>query len=339
VFLGLWRFYVTRADIGVAREMSDQLRLLADPEGKPTSRVLAHFTLGWTALVGGDIEVAEAEAAAGFDLYRPEQRCAPAYRIGHDPGTGCAIYAAFARWLLGHPDQARGGVGDAMGLAGVVAHPFSEAHASLWGSIIAQLLADPQTVEERAAATAAIATEQQYALWAAGADVMRGWALAARGQGAEGLERMRRGVVEWQVCGARLLLPYFLGLMADIQHALGQNENATTMLGEALQRVAGTGERWFEAELHRLKGAFLLAQSPAAVGEAEASLRQALAIARQQGARSLELRAAHDLARLWAEQGERQKALELLAPVYGWFTEGFDTPDLKHAKALLDELA
>jgi predicted ATPase len=134
-------------------------------------------------------------------------------------------------------------------------------------------------------------------------------------------------------------VPYYLGLMAGVLRGAGSGSEALALLDEALARVNRTGERWFEAELHRLKGEALLAYSSERAGEAEACYQQALAVAHKQGARFWELRATTSLARLWAEHGERQKTHDLLAPIYGWFTEGFETPDLADAKALLDALA
>ena len=134
-------------------------------------------------------------------------------------------------------------------------------------------------------------------------------------------------------------LPHFLGLLAGVHTQAGSPTQALALLTEALAIVERTQERWFEAELHRLRAEALLAGSPRDVAEAEASLRRALAVAREQGAKFWELRAAITLARLWRDQGKRREARDLLAPVYGWFTEGFDTLDLKEAKALLDELS
>lgn len=338
VSLGLWRCHITRADLEASREMSDQLRRLADLDGDPATRVTANFTRGWTMLVSGDLPIAEEAVTAGIELYRPGQRAASAYRIGHDPGTGCMIYRAMTQWLRGYPDRAQAGIADAIRLAEVIDHPFSAAHVWLFGAVTGLLMMDTQAVEERAAVASAISTEQRFPLWAAGAEQMQGWTLARRGCEREGLEQMRRGLAGWQACGARLMTPFYLGSLADTCRAHGQPESAFALLDDALERVASTGERWFAADLHRIRGRCLLAQSRASACEAEALFQQALAIARQQDARSLELRAACDLARLWADRGERKKARDLLAPLYGWFTEGFDTAGLIEAGKLLDEL-
>lgn len=338
VSLGLWRCHITRADLGPARRMSEQLRRLADLDGDPATRVTADFTLGWTTLVSGDFATAEDALSAGIERYRPDQRSASAYRIGHDPGTGCLIYRAMTQWLRGYPDRARAGVADAMRLAETIAHPFSTAHVWLFGAVIAQLMTDLETVEERAAVATAVSTEQRFVLWAAGAEQLQGWALARRGRRREGLERMRNGLAGWNACGARLMVPFYLGCLADIHRVNGQSDEAILVLEDALELAESTGEQWFAAELHRIKGRCLLAQTQTTTCEAEGSFEKARAIASQQGARSLELRAACDLSRLWIGQGERQKALALLAPLHDWFSEGFDTVGLIEAKALIDEL-
>ena len=183
---------------------------------------------------------------------------------------------------------------------------------------------------------------------------MRGWALAAQGQGEEGIAHMRQGVAAWRAAGSEVGLTNYLSFLAEAYGHVGQTAEGLNVLAEALAFAHTTGERCYEAELHRLKGELLLQSgvqglgpgvSPSDAGlqsqdaEAEACFHQALDIARRQQARSLELRAAMSLSRLWQRQGKHTKARELLAPFYDWFTEGFDTPDLQDARALLEALA
>ncbi|NNG06407.1 MAG: hypothetical protein HKM90_01630 [Desulfobacteraceae bacterium] len=169
--------------------------------------------------------------------------------------------------------------------------------------------------------------------------LLRGWAIAAQGEGAEGIAQVRQGVVAHQATGAELHVPYFLSLLAEAYGEVGQPEEGLTLLVEALDRVNKTEERNWEAELHRRKGELLLIQQGQKVREAEECFRKALDTARRQQAKSLELRAAMSLSRLWQQQGKQEEAHQLLAEIYGWFTEGFDTADLKEAKVLLEELA
>ena len=162
--------------------------------------------------------------------------------------------------------------------------------------------------------------------------------MTIRGQGEEGLTQMRQGLTDFRASGAELAVPYFLALLAEGYDTLDQVEAGLNTLKEGLEVMERTGEHWWKAEVYRLQGALLLHQAPPDVAQAESCFHQALDIARSQQAKSLELRAATSLARLWQSQDKRQEAYDLLAPVYGWFTEGFDTADLQDAKTLLDEL-
>jgi len=183
-----------------------------------------------------------------------------------------------------------------------------------------------------------VATEQKVALMLALGPIMRGWALAMQGQGVEGLTQLRQGLDAYRATGAEFQRPHFLSMLAEVYRSLGQPEAGLTALSEALTLVEKTGERYYEAELHRLRGELLLQHAAPEVSHAETCFQRALDIARRQEAKSLELRAAMSLSRLWQQQGKRTEAYELLAPVYGWFTEGFDTADLQEAKALLEAL-
>ena len=169
--------------------------------------------------------------------------------------------------------------------------------------------------------------------------IMHGWALVQQGQAKEGIEQITQGSLAYRATGAELTRPYFLALLAEAYGAIAQPESGLTVLAEALTLMDTTGERVWEPELHRLKGALLLQQSADNHAEAQACFQQALDVARSQQVKLLELRTATSLSRLWQQQGKRAEARQLLAEVYNWFTEGFDTPDLREAKALLDVLA
>jgi predicted ATPase len=201
-----------------------------------------------------------------------------------------------------------------------------------------QVHGEPRVVEERARALMELATERGLSAWLADGTVLHGWAVAQRGETERGIAQLRQGLAAKEAIGVQQHTPGFLGLLAELQLGIKNSREALDVLDEALARVNQLQERWFEAHLLRLKGQALLVLSPEHAAEAETCYQQALAVARKQGARLWELRAAVSLARLWAGQGEQGKAHDLLAPIYGWFTEGFDTADLKDAKALLDEL-
>ena len=193
-------------------------------------------------------------------------------------------------------------------------------------------------MHEHAEAAVALATAQGFPQWAALGTSLRGWALAMQGQGEEGMAQVRQGIAAYRATGAALLVPYFCTLLADVSAHLGHTEDGLQALAEAHTLVEQQEERWWEAEIHRLRGVLLLRQPGTPQAEAEAWLQRALDVARRQEAKSLELRAAMSLSRLWQQQGKRAEAHELLAPIYGWFTEGFDTADLQEAKALLEAL-
>ena len=169
--------------------------------------------------------------------------------------------------------------------------------------------------------------------------VLQGWALAAQGQGAEGIGQLRQGLTAWLATGAAGTQAYFLGLLAEAYGTMGQAKEGLSVLTEALAAAHNSREGYYEAQLHRLKGELLLQQTAPDEHHAEACFHQALAIARRQQAKSWELRAATSLARLWQQQGKRAGAHAMLTPLYGWFTEGFDTADLQEAHALLEALA
>jgi predicted ATPase len=185
----------------------------------------------------------------------------------------------------------------------------------------------------------ALASEHGFALWATVGRILQGWAIAQRGEETSGIARIRDGLAAYEATGSRLFIPFFLALLAEALALAGKIEEALAALDGALAQAAVSGANGWDAEIHRLRGDLTLRLPYPDPMKAEESFRTALAIAREQGTRGYELRAATSLARLWGEQGRRDEARELLAPVYGWFTEGFDTADLKDAKALLDELA
>jgi predicted ATPase len=197
---------------------------------------------------------------------------------------------------------------------------------------------DVLAVHEHAEAAVALSTAQEFTQWAAVGTSLHGWALAMQGQGEAGWAQVRQGIATWRATGAALRVPYFCTVLAEVADHLGHTADGLQALAEAHTLVEQQEERWWEAEVCRLRGVLLLRQPGTPQAEAEAWLQCALDVARRQEAKSLELRAAMSLSRLWQQQGKRDKAQTLLVPIYGWFTEGFDTADLQEAKALLDAL-
>jgi predicted ATPase len=244
-----------------------------------------------------------------------------------------------AIWMLGYPDQARESILEALTLAQELTHPFSLGFALSMAAVIHQFVREAQAVQERAEALMTLSTEQGFPYYLAFGTILRGWALTAQGEAVEGIAQMRQGLVAYRATGAELHRPHFLSLLAEAEGEVRQPEEGLMVLVEALAIVDNTGERNWEAEVHRRKGELLLMQQGQKVGEAEECFRKALDTARGQQAKSLELRAATSLSRLWQQQGKRNEARQMLSEIYGWFTEGLDTADLKEAKVLLEELA
>jgi predicted ATPase len=205
-------------------------------------------------------------------------------------------------------------------------------------AFIAQYRRDVPATYEHAEATVTLSTEQGFPQYAAWGMSMCGWALAMQGQGEEGLAQVRQGIAAYRATGAALNVPHLCTMLADVSSHLGHTDDSLQALAEAYTLMEQHEERWWEAEIHRLRSVLLLRQPGAPSAEAEAWLQRALDVARRQEAKSLELRAAMSLSRLWQQQGKRQEAHDLLAEVYAWFTEGFDTSDLQDARSLLEEL-
>ena len=241
-------------------------------------------------------------------------------------------------WVLGYADQAQQRSQEALARAQQVGDPPSLAYAQLFAAVLSQHRRDVAATQAHADALMALATAQGLVHRVAHGRILRGWALAMQGDAATGVAHIQQGLEAVQGTGLKLYRPYLLALLAEAYGQAGQPEAGLTVLAEALTLVAATEERWWEAEVYRLQGALLLQLPRPDVGQAEACFQQALDVARRQQAKALELRAALSLSRLWQQQGKRAEARQLLAPIYGWFTEGFDTADLQEAKALLEAL-
>jgi class 3 adenylate cyclase/predicted ATPase len=338
VLFGLWRFYLVRSQLHTAREIGETLLRLAQRADDPALAVLAHYALGATWFYLGGLPAARQHLEAGIARYTPDQRRAPAFRMGSDPGIVCRLYAASTLWALGYPAQALARLHEGLTLAHALAHPYSLAHARVHAATVSQFRRDVPAVHEHAEAAVALATAQGFPQWAAWGTSLRGWALALQDQGEAGLAQLRQGLAAFRATGGAVLVPYLCTVLADVADHLGHTEDALQALAEAHTLVEQQEDRWWEAEVHRLRGIILLRQPGTPPAEAETWLQRALDVARRQEAKSLELRAAMSLSRLWQQQGKREEARQLLAEIYGWFTEGFDTKDLQEAKALLAEL-
>ena len=345
VLHGMWTFHFIRAELQTAQELGEQLLTLAQSAQDSALLLEAHRTLGESLYVRGELVLAQQHFEQGIALYDPQQHRSLAFLYGHDPGVSFLSIGAFALLCLGYPDQALARSHEAVTLARELSHPFSLAYALYVAAVFHGLRREGQAAQEGAEALIALCSEQGFSYWLVWGTILRGWALAEQGQGEEGIARMREGLAALQAMGAELARPFFLALLAEAYGKVGQAEEGLTLLAEALDVVNKTGECISEAEPYRLKGELTLAQSSvqslasSVQKEAEECFWKAIEIARKQSAKSLELRAVRSLARLWQSQGKKAEAQQLLAEIYGWFTEGFDTKDLQEAKALLEELS
>ena len=339
VLRGLWQYYHVRADFRTAHSLGEQLLALAQQTQDSAMLVAARAGLGRTLFFLGTVASAHTHFTQGIALYDPKQHRSFAFLYGEDAGVVCHSFAARALWSLGYPDQMLVRSYEAVTLAHQIAYPLSLIHALSAAAQFHQLRREVRCTQERAATTIILATEQGFPYWIAVCSMLHGWALAHQGRAKEGVEQINQGLIAFRATGGEITRPYYLALLAEAYEIMGQPEAGLTVLTEALTLVDTTGERYYEAEIYRLKGELLLQQSLDNSTEAETCFHHALEIARTQRAKSFELRAATSLARLWQQQGKRQEAHDVLAPVYNWFTEGFDTADLQEAKALLEEFA
>jgi class 3 adenylate cyclase/predicted ATPase len=339
VLRGLWNYYHVRAKHQTAHALGEQLLTLAHQVRDPIMLIAAHRALGTTSFYLGTVTSAHAHFTQGIALYDPQQHRASTFLYGEDSGVLCHSFAALTLWILGYPDQGLARSQEAVTLAQQCAHPLSLSFVLSFAAVFHQLRREARCTQERAEAALSVAKEQGFPLWVEYSALPRAWALAQQGQAQAGIEQLHQRMMAGRATGAEVVSrSYHLTRLAETYGIIEEPEEGLAVLAEALTLTETTGEQWYEAELHRLRGELLLQQSPSNPTEAENCFHQAIRIAQTQQAKSLELRAATSLARIWQEQGKRQEAYDLLAPVYGWFTEGFDTADLKDAKALLDEL-
>jgi class 3 adenylate cyclase/predicted ATPase len=342
LFPALWGFWYAQMAGGKlpwAWELGKEFLGLAQQRQDPLLLVEGHRMLGNTAYWQGELAQAKVHVQAALTLYDPEQHRAHAVRYGSDSGVICGVLEALTLWMLGYPGQAWQDMKETLALARRLAHPFSLAQALHFSALLHQLRREPQAARAQAEAELALCTEQDITHYHAWGLLPWGWALAEQGQVAEGIAQIRQGFAGWRATGAGTVWPLFLVVLAEACGKGGQNDEGLRALEEALEAVQTKEERLYEAEVYRLKGELLLQRSAAQQEEAVACFQQALAVARRQQAKSWELRAAVSLSRLWQRQGKQANARELLAPIYSWFTEGFDTADLHEAKALLEKLS
>jgi predicted ATPase len=342
-FLLLSSVRFVQAKFQAAREFAEQCLHVAERTHDSTFLVWGHYMRGMVLCCMGEFALAQDHIEQSIALYDPQKDTPLASGALQDPKVTCLSYAALALWHLGYPDQALKRIREALTLAQELSHPFSLAFALSYASKLHGFRRERQAAQERAELMIALSTEQGFPLWLAQGTIQQGWTLTEKGQRAEGLAQIRQGLAAYRATGADLNCPYFFALLTEAHGRAGQIDEGLNVLADALIIVDKTGERFYEAELYRLRGELMLAQSSvqsleSRVKDAEDDFLRGIAIARKQQAKSLELRAVASLARLWQQQGKQKEAHQMLSEIYGWFSEGFDTKDLQEAKALLDEL-
>ncbi|HXC13644.1 MAG TPA: AAA family ATPase [Stellaceae bacterium] len=332
---GLWQSANGAGRILECRKLSNRLQRLTANSADDDLRLQAHHSAWATCLFSGEPAAGRKHCEAGRRLYNPERhRLHHQVYGGHDPGMCGRYLGAQIHWLLGYPEKGLALGSEALALADQIAHPFSLAIALQYNSMLHLDRGEPELAMQRLDAAMALAAEQRLGL-VLEPQLLRGAALTARGSLEEAVACVHEGLEGPN--GSRRLRSYGLAKLADTLTRRGEQSAGLAAAREGLCTVEKTGHRQWEAELLRLEGVALFGLNM--LEDSQNALEEALRVARKQHAKANELRAATSLARLWGEQGRRAEARDLLAPVYGWFTEGFDTADLKEAKALLDELA
>jgi predicted ATPase len=324
VIYGQWLDSAAHGDYRNARAFGEELLHFAAQQEELGPVVVGHRTVAWIDLLRGELSLSESHVDQGLSLYDVERHRSLAFQYAHDSKVALLGCRACLEWLRGYPERA--------------VETGHEAIAHARHATPAAFRREPAAVEAAADELIALSEKQAFPLRHTTGTVFRGWSLAHVGRGEEGIALMQKALTDMDQAKQDYARTFYLALFVEAALANGMDQEASHALDKAFGLIERTDERWLEAELHRLRGQGL-AETAGRESEAETNFQNALRIAREQGARSLELRAAMSLTRLWCEQGKRHDAQNLLAALYDWFTEGFDTPDLIDAKALLDELA
>jgi predicted ATPase len=338
---GLWLIHLLRGELRGGYELAEQLLTRAQGARDPALLMYAHIALGNTLSFTGRLLSAREHIDRASSLYDPERQRPLAFRYGGTNTGVAALSVAFrVLWLLGYPDQALERGNEALALAQGLSQPHNLAFAKVFVGYLHQFRGEVRAVQENSESLIALCAEYGLSNWSALATILRGWAIAKQGRTQEGIAHMQEGLADTRTTGwSELYRPYWLSLLAEACAETGRLEEGLSALTEALVIADEHEIRYYEAEMHRLKGELLLKQDASNAAEAQSCFERAVEIARRQSAKSLELRATMSLARLLAKQGRRDEAHAILCDIYNWFTEGFDTADLKKAKALLDELS
>jgi len=333
---GLQIYHYVRAHLSRSRELGEQLLAFAEREGDEPLLVGGSHALGQSLFMLGEFALANEILERGADLVAEHGVYLPDWP-GGQPGEQCHVYAALCSCMLGYPDRARRHAERALAISEAGSNPISLLNTELFVAIAYVLRRDARAAREHAGRALALCNEYRHPTFGDFSLILHGSALAMEDRPEEGVDEMRRGTESIRAAGMVIFVPFYLGLQAEAYARLGQVQNGLAALADAAEIEAHSEDRAWHAEVHRIKGTLLSHPSCDDVAGAESCFREAMDIARAQQAKSLELRAATSLARLWQRQGKSSEAHAMLSPVYEWFTEGFDTADLREAKALLGE--
>jgi predicted ATPase len=353
---GLWGIYFARGQSQQRiQELAAQLLHLAERAQDSALLPEAHHVMGMASFVLGEFISARAHLEQGIALYDPQREHSLSFLYPMDPGPDCRSWVSEILWYLGYPDQALKWSQEALSLAYELPYRLTLAGALSHAAALHRLRGELQLTQRRAETLRTLSTEQGFSFYLLLSTVLQGWIMAEQGKAEEGIAHMRQGMAALEAMGVDPLLYVYSPLLVEAYNKAGRAEEGLSVVAEVLAEVHQDGSR-HESELYRLKGELTLqkfqvsgskfqVQNSLESGvrgpesEAEACFLKAIEVARKQQAKSLELRAVMSLARLWQSQGKKDEARRMLAEIYGWFTEGFDTTDLKEAKALLEELS
>jgi class 3 adenylate cyclase/predicted ATPase len=339
ILYGMWACYYVGGEVNKQHVTATEFLAEAQNHDDTAALCLAHRALGTTYLTMGEFSAARKHLERAQGLYDPDQHLRYRFQYGQDIGTTVMCYLSWALWHLGYVDRASQLAREAVKRAEEISHPHSLVYTLCHARGMMDVFRrESDDTKSYTSVVTSLCSEHAFPFWAAGGQIFGSWAVINHGEVDAGVDELIRGLAAWRKTGARLWLPIFLALQAEGHSKAGRDQAALDSIEQALATSDETGERWAIAEILRVKANLLLTTGHGRAEEVEGALIESLEIARQQQAKSWELRSATSVARLWRDQGKVQQARELLAPVYGWFTEGFDTRDLKEAKVLLDAL-
>jgi len=339
VLYGFWVANYVAFNGDVILGLAAQFLALAEKQGTTAPLLIAHRLMGTSSLCTGDMAEGREHYDQAIALYDPAEHRPLATRFGQDVRVAILSYRSLALWMLGYPELALAdtehALKDAREIGQAATLMYALVHAPMTHLLCGNYAAAIAQLDE----VVALADEKGALLWKAGGMMNQGCVLALTDKASKAIHMFTAGITAWRSTGSTLWVPLWFQYLSKTYAELGQFDDAWRCIGEAMTAVETTKERWWEADVHRTAGEIALMSPQPDAARAEAHFERALAVARQQQAKSWELRAAMSMARIWRDRGKRAEARELLAPVYSWFTEGFETLDLKEAKTLLDELA